>query len=329
MNIFNTKKRISYVLVIFTMFSLNVYAQNYDNRVQKMDTSYFVSIGNIKQYLSVKGAADKPIVLYLHGGPGAAASGHSSKITSQLENDFLVIHWDQRGAGETLKNNSFIQPTLQMMVDDADELLHYIITEFNRENIYMVANSWGAYLGINLAEKHPQHIVSLVLMSPIVNLTESQKELNKVLIKHYKIQKQLSVVEQLKEINIPYKNATDMAVQFRWMTKYKGQDISDEEFKNYQQFFNDWYQKWGLLYNELYSVDLIQNTPNLLCEVVVFSGDEDLIANYKLTNTFFKKLKTEKKELYWFEGVGHQIPMAEPNKMQDKLKHVFANIENE
>lgn len=55
---------------------------------QKIDTSYFVKIGGIDQYISLKGVKDKPIVLYLHGGPGAAASAHSDQITASLEQDF-------------------------------------------------------------------------------------------------------------------------------------------------------------------------------------------------------------------------------------------------
>jgi pimeloyl-ACP methyl ester carboxylesterase len=299
-------------------------AQNIEKVPQKTDTFYFVKIGGIDQYISLKGIKDKPIVLYLHGGPGAAASAHSEKITGSLEQDFLVMHWDQRGAGKTLKQNDLKQtPTLALMQSDAEELLTYILKTFQRQQIILVANSWGTSLAFHLSETYPKKISTLVAISPIINLLSSQKSLNKTLIKHFRKIKNQKAIEQLKTINIPYHNAQDMAVQFKWLSEFQGQPISDNAFSQYLEFFEQWYTKWSLLYSQLYEMNQLKNKPSIPCRTIIFYGDKDYTANYKLSKKFFKRIKTKEKEIYRFKDVGHQIPMEASNSMQELLLKVL------
>lgn len=312
------------ILIIISVFIYKMNAQNIQNVHQKIDTSYFVKIGDIDQYISLKGIKNKPIVLYLHGGPGAASSAHSEKITASLEQDFLVIHWDQRGAGKTLKQNNIKQrPTLALMQSDAEELLNYILNTFHRQQIILVANSWGTSLAFHLSETHPDKISTLVAISPIVNLLSSQKSLNKMLIRHFRKSKNQKAVTQLKTINIPYHNAKDMAIQFKWLSEYQGESINDTLYSQYLQFFEQWYTKWSLLYSQLYKINKLKNKPLIQGRTIIFYGDKDYTAYYKLTKKFFKGIKSKEKEIYRFKDVGHQIPMEASNSMQELLLKVL------
>ncbi|MGG5486496.1 MULTISPECIES: alpha/beta fold hydrolase [Gaetbulibacter] len=312
------------ILIIISVFIYKMNAQNIQNVHQKIDTSYFVKIGDIDQYISLKGIKNKPIVLYLHGGPGAASSAHSEKITASLEQDFLVIHWDQRGAGKTLKQNNIKQrPTLALMQSDAEELLNYILNTFHRQQIILVANSWGTSLAFHLSETHPDKISTLVAISPIVNLLSSQKSLNKMLIRHFRKSKNQKAVTQLKTINIPYHNAKDMAIQFKWLSEYQGESINDTLYSQYLQFFEQWYTKWSLLYSQLYKINKLKNKPLIQGRTIIFYGDKDYTAYYKLTKKFFKGIKSKEKEIYRFKDVGHQIPMEASKSMQELLLKVL------
>lgn len=318
-------KTLKLCLVVCTIVGL-AHAQTEALRTQKIDTSYFVRIGGIDQYISLKGVKHHPIVLYLHGGPGAAASAHSDKITGSLEQDFLVIHWDQRGAGNTLKTNGLTQPpTWAVMQSDADALLAYVLNTFHRKQLILVANSWGTTLAFHLAETHPKQISTLVAISPLVSLLSSQKSQNKMLIKHYRKHKNRTAVKQLQSINIPYQGAGDMAIQFRWLSAYQGHPIKEDDFKSYLQFFEQWYTQWGVLYDELYKVNRLKKIPAWPCRTIIFSGDNDYTAYYKLTKKFFQRLKVKEKEIHWFNGIGHQIPRAASAKMKALLLKVLTD----
>lgn len=316
----------STLLIFLTVFIYKLNAQNIENVHQKIDTSYFVNIGGIDQYLSIKGIKDKPVVLYLHGGPGAAASAHSEKITKSLEQDFLVIHWDQRGAGNTLKENGLKEnPTLELMQSDAREVLTYILNTFHCQQIILVGTSWGTSLAFHLAETYPNKVSTLVAISPVVSLLSSQKILNRILIKHFRKSKNQKAVKELKTINIPYDEAKDMAIQFKWLSEYQGESINDNLYSQYLEFFEKWYTKWFLLYNHLYTINKLKNTPSLQCRTIIFYGDKDYTAYYKLTEKLYNRLKTKQKEIYRFTDVGHQIPLEASHSMQELLLKVLLN----
>jgi hypothetical protein len=70
----------------------------------------FVRIGGIEQWVTIRGADRDNPVLLLHGGPGDTQSPLASVYTP-IEHDFVLVQWDQRGAGKTLaRANGAEQP---------------------------------------------------------------------------------------------------------------------------------------------------------------------------------------------------------------------------
>src|SRR4051812_18023778 len=76
-----------------------------------IDTSTTVTVGGIKQYIQIKGQDyAKPILLFLHGGPGGSLMSKTDQITGKLQQHFVVVQWDQRETGQTLRLNKSSQP---------------------------------------------------------------------------------------------------------------------------------------------------------------------------------------------------------------------------
>lgn len=49
--------------------------------------------------------SDAPVLLYLHGGPGSFESLFAYELDNARGDLFTHVHWDQRGAGKTLRRN--------------------------------------------------------------------------------------------------------------------------------------------------------------------------------------------------------------------------------
>src|SRR4051794_7329902 len=68
-----------------------------------IDEAGFVRIGGIDQWISVRGDdLSNPVILELHGGPGATNLPYAAR-TRAWERHFTLVRWDMRGAGKTFE----------------------------------------------------------------------------------------------------------------------------------------------------------------------------------------------------------------------------------
>ncbi len=61
-----------------------------------------IDINGVKQCILLQSADDElPVLLILHGGPGYAIMPMFHEFNRELERHFVVVNWDQRGAGRS------------------------------------------------------------------------------------------------------------------------------------------------------------------------------------------------------------------------------------
>ena len=115
-----------------------------------------VELGGHEQWIQVRGAsADLPVLLYLSGGPGQSDLPFSRVLLEPLTKDFLVVGWDQRGAG---KSYSAIDAslTLDRAVEDTVELARTLAQRYGHQKIYLLGESWGSILGVLAVQRAPE-----------------------------------------------------------------------------------------------------------------------------------------------------------------------------
>jgi pimeloyl-ACP methyl ester carboxylesterase len=292
---------------------------------KEIDTTATISIGGINQFISIKGKnIDNPILLYLHGGPGAAVSSHSDKVTQQLEAHFVVVHWDQRGSGKTkVLNQDIFTPSMDMMKQDAEEMLSHLLKRFERKQLILLGNSWGTILGFHLAQTYPDKVQSLIAVSPIINHYESQQLTLTALNTHFNKTQNRKALVQLDSVRIPISNAKQMLILHRWETVFNGSNFPDDQFEQYLNYFKEWEKLWMPLYNEFYTLDLTTQTAQVECPLFIIQGEKDLTTHYEVVQAFFEKIEAPEKELLWLENTGHNIPSTHPAMMQKLILGVL------
>jgi pimeloyl-ACP methyl ester carboxylesterase len=114
--------------LLFILLNDRSFCQN------RIDTDQIITIGGIRQYIRIKGKDDsKPILLFLHGGPGGSLLSKSDQMTGKLQQHFVVVQWDQRETGETLKLNKSPQPlTLSLFYNDSHDLIDTLLKKFQK-----------------------------------------------------------------------------------------------------------------------------------------------------------------------------------------------------
>ena len=108
----------------------------------------YITLGGIEQYVQIRGEDRRnPVILCLHGGPGFPLTYMTGHYQAELERDYTVAVWEQRGCGRTLHRNPNVSnPTIDELLSDVDELVDHLRKRFDRDAIILVGQSWGRCL---------------------------------------------------------------------------------------------------------------------------------------------------------------------------------------
>ena len=92
------------VIIILTLFvSLTCwYGPARSPTPNGIDQLEQVTLRGVRQWIFIRGAHPQaPVLLFLHGGPGSANLAKLRLQTPELEQHFVVVSWDQPGAGKS------------------------------------------------------------------------------------------------------------------------------------------------------------------------------------------------------------------------------------
>ena len=139
--------------------------------------SEYLEVDGARLYLLVRGAdAGAPVLLWLHGGPGGAERPLFRYFNGRLEKYFVVVYWDQRGAGRSFDAKADPRHlTIAQQLADLDQLVNHLRLSLHREKIILIGHSWGAALGLLYTQAHPDKLSAFVAVNPLVSMQEQQR----------------------------------------------------------------------------------------------------------------------------------------------------------
>ncbi|MDD1763371.1 MAG: hypothetical protein LUQ70_01480, partial [Methanobacteriaceae archaeon] len=92
-------------IILLTGTALAILLRSYTPKIEGVNSIASlekIDLGGLKQTILIRGKdKNKPILLCLHGGPGMTLMPFAHITDRKLEEKFIVVHWDQRGAGKT------------------------------------------------------------------------------------------------------------------------------------------------------------------------------------------------------------------------------------
>jgi pimeloyl-ACP methyl ester carboxylesterase len=297
-----------------------------------------VRIGGIDQWVSVRGTDRRnPVLLYIHGGPGYVSIPMSWWFCRGLEEYFTVVQWDQRGAGKTylLSDPVKIAPTLttERMITDVEEMAAWTRREFGKDKIFVLAHSYGSFLGLQFAQRHPEWCHAYIGVCQSINGLENERRGWRFAIEAARRARNAKAVRELEGI-APYAAPgravpiNDLYVQRKWVGYYGGvmayrtDNSADGDLAQLSPDYTDqeishiWDgNKFSTPYllPDLIATDLSQIT-QLAIPLILFEGRHDLNVNSDIAADWFNALKAPEKHLLWFENSGHMPMTEEPGK---------------
>ena len=124
-----------------------------------------------RQWVSVRGEQDAPVLLFLHGGPGGSEFAQRHRYLRELERDWLVVDWEQPGAGRSYRGDEAAGDlSLETLVADGTELVERLAAEHRDAGpVVLLGHSFGTVLGVRIAQRRPECVGAYVGASQVVN----------------------------------------------------------------------------------------------------------------------------------------------------------------
>ena len=300
----------------------------------------FILINGIQQWVSIKGARSKPVVLMLHGGPGSPISPYSDALYKTWEKDFIIVQWDQRGAGKTFGVDApeeltpaFLQAfplTVGQMTSDGIALTEYLTKYLEKQKIILFGTSWGSVLGVEMATQRPELFYAYVGHSQVVSPDNDLKLYEKV----YQIAQKKKDHEALETLNAlgkpPYERAKKVGQLLRIVKKYEranstpapdawfelsarydnpkdNQNRSDGDDYSFVHYAGD--NVLGVPSMRA-GIDFMKNRLEFKIPVYFIQGKEDLLTPKALTKKYFKKLKAPDKKYILLRKTAHGFNLS-------------------
>jgi pimeloyl-ACP methyl ester carboxylesterase len=310
-----------------------------------IDSLEKIKLGGVDQWILVRAwNRQNPVLLLMHGGPGFPCMPFA-QVAADLEKRFVVVHWDQRGAGKSyspsIPNSSM---NMKQFVADTLELTDLLRARFNQPRILLGAHSWGSMIGALAVAQAPERFSAYFAVSQAANAPESERLMYRWALEKAASQQNARAITELKQIGPPpYERFADYYKMADWITRFSGEEHQPVTRLRFLRLaFESPFYSWGdlmriplgakfsfsrLWREAFYETDLFKQAPRLDVPVFFFLGHRDhtATASAAMAERYFEALDAPRgKRLIWFENSGHWPQLEEPERFQDEVARAAA-----
>jgi len=306
------------------------------NSIATLET---VSLNGSRQWISVRGQnISNPVLLFLAGGPGGSQLATARFALSDLEQHFIVVNWEQPGAGKSFDAVNRSALTVERYIDDAYELILQLRARFGQEKVYLLGESWGSALGIMLVQQYPELFHAFIGTGQMVAFLENDLMCYDFSLALAKENGNLKKVEKLTHQGPPPYFGKDVAWQeaaflmdtFNAMNANPAisdngantfRDLAAPEYGLYDKvnWFRGVIETLTVVYPQLWEVDFRKSATKLDVPIYFFIGRHDVNAPTILLEEYFRILKAPHKEIIWFEHSGHTPWVSESGLFVEEM----------
>lgn len=298
-----------------------------------------VRLGGVDQWLIIRGQdVNKPVLLFLSGGPGASEAARVLRFNQDLEKDFVVVIWEQRGCGKSYPARRTLSGlTVEQYTSDVIELANMLRERFDEKKIYLVGHSWGTIIGLRAVHVQPDLFHAYIGTSQMVDVLETDQMIYQLVMDHSRDTGDLAFVRTLeKQGPPPYFGKSPIGPYStlfgREYAIFEVPNIKDEVYRRegdilmlmLKQPEYGWldrvYYLLGLMntfntvYPQLQEMDFRIDATKLDVPVYLILGRHDMNNPSPIPEQYFQLLEAPSKQLFYFEDSGHGMIWEEASR---------------
>jgi pimeloyl-ACP methyl ester carboxylesterase len=296
-----------------------------------------VELNGSRQWISVRGRdVENPVLLFLAGGPGGSQLVTARRTLAGLEEHFVVVNWEQPGAGKSFDAVDRSTLTPERYIADGLALTAYLRERFDEEKIYVLGESWGTVVGIWMLQRDPALFHAFIGTGQMVAFLETDLICYEFALRVAGERGDTALVEKLRQQGPPpyygegvaLKEAAYLMETYNYMNADPAiaddgfntwGDLAQPEYGLYDKlnWFRGALETLDVVYPQLWDVDFRTQAPRLDVPVYFLLGRHDVNAAPELAEQYFRLLDAPHKELIWFERSGHNPWVTESGRFVD------------
>lgn len=323
-----------------------------------IDINKVVSVNGNKQFIDIQGR-DKnlPVLLILHGGPGTPETAFVNHYNKKLSEYFIVVNWEQRGAGVSLIEQ---EPpsgtmTISQFVEDVKSVTDFLKNEFDKKKIYLLGHSWGSQLGMFAIKKYPNDYIAYIGTGQVSNTEKSESKVFQMVYEWAKKDKNLTAIKDLEGISAPpftsydYMDIDKLETHRRWATYYGGGPVKmirmDQDknidpvvfltnlinsylpYEKYDMDLGKFYRGQSFLpdsfFLEVSEADPMKLVQKVEVPVYFLQGLDDAQTSHDTAKEYFQILDAPYKEFVTFEHSSHSPMFEEVDKFYQVIETIL------
>lgn len=290
-----------------------------------------VTVGGLPQRLRFRGVSrNNPALVLLHGGPGGSLGALFRRYNAELEKHFLVVTWEQRGAGRSYRRGIPIPSmTVEQFLCDLGEVVGLVKKRFGKEKVLLLAHSWGTILGTLYAHRHPEDVAAYVGVGQIADMPEGERVSYTFALTEAERRGDRKAVAELKRIGPPPYAFRAVRTERKWVDRFGGnvhigpktpelllEALQADEFnlRDLVKLVQGSAFSGTHLWPEMSRVDLTCAAPSFEVPVFFLLGRHDRVVPSALAAAYLGQLRAPVKKLVWFERSAHNPNYEEPRE---------------
>jgi pimeloyl-ACP methyl ester carboxylesterase len=302
-----------------------------------------IRLGGAEQWIRIQGKdTTNPVLLLIQQGPGLPMLNEAADDNKlwQLEDEFVVVYWDQRACGKSF--SSTIPPqsmTVEQLITDTHELIQELTQRFNTTHLYVTGFSFGATIALLTASHHPEHIRAVVGVGPDIQFDQAERFMYDFALEQAMRRGNNRALRELLRISPPpHLNSKNFSTRAKWVTNFEGANRQETYtrllLKTLRQLVlsRDYTLSdivgtlRGIGFSQdhllpvLAGLDLFQMLPRMDVPVFLLQGRHDYIAPPTIAEQYYQALQAPQgKQLIWFDESAHMPQYEEPDKFREIL----------
>lgn len=290
-----------------------------------------VTIGGVAQHLWFRGSSrDNPALVFLHGGPGGSLGALFRRYNAELERHFLVVTWEQRGAGRSYQRGiPSASMTVGQFVRDLEEVVRLVKSRFRKDKVVLLAHSWGTILGTLYAHRHPEDVAAYVGVGQIANMPEGERASYNFALAEARRRANRKAITELERIGPPPHAFSALRTERKWVDRFGGnlhpglttsdlllEALQADEFNllDLLKLLQGSAFSAKHLWPEMSRTDLSSSVLSFDVPLLFLLGRHDHVVPGALAAAYHERLSAPYKKLVWFERSAHNPNFEEPER---------------